>query len=174
MHIPSTSASPVSFWLSDEGQAQIAPLLPIGLGTHGAKVHSPQQAHEILRRGEAPPHGSPASMTAMLKAEVLAAKLNVARGAAHGEDIARGYIYGTTDNVANVMDRADQALSNACQGPHCTSPSTFAELISRLRAINTSNTTYRAPVAVQPAPLVQSAHGKAVTTAPQTDFWRRH
>src|SRR5262249_9000387 len=101
--VPTTTAEPEAFWESSLANETVASLLPITVGEVGdcgrplgrtREVRTLGQAHEIFRHaGRGPHHNNRADLVEELGAEVLAAKLNIARGHVHGEQIDRGWIY---------------------------------------------------------------------------------
>jgi len=192
--VPTTSAEPISHWLSDDGRQQISTLLPITLGQehhgghgnggHGScdqakpgrggamRVQQFQQAMRILRQHDQHPH--PLSWPGLLRsleAQLLTAKLNLARAATRGEDISRGYLYGRTSRVSDVIERADETLSKGRRDKPCTSKDEIAEVIVLLKAINSSNITYRAPAS---GALSAMTLRTLIGSNSATELWFRH
>ncbi len=98
------------------------------------------------------------------EAELLTAKLNLARAESRGEDIARGYVYGRVDRVSDVVDRADETLTKARRGMRCTSLGEIVEVVSLLQAVNYSNITYRPPLIPAPNTLNLRSGGTPIST----------
>lgn len=199
IRIAETSATPASAWASSS--ARIAPYLPIQLGQadacgkprgHGKPVNTVGRAEEILTHAD----GSADQLgkaVAALEAELLAAKLNLARGSELGETIERGYLYGTTTQVSDVVDRAGRLLAHACRGAGCLDPDPcgqpachgagckpkpagleeLASAVADLRRINAGQITYRAPVQLAPAGLAPNlSHHALIANGGNADFWR--
>lgn len=188
--VPTTSAKPISDWISGEGRQELADLLPIFLGVVGqvphanqghkqgcgddgfppgnggtVKVRQLQQALRILRMDGAHPHDlSAPGLIRSLEAELLTAKLNLARAESRGEDIARGYVYGRVERVSDVVDRADETLTEARRGMRCTSLAEIVDVVSLLQAVNYSNITYRPPLIPAPNTLNLRSGGTPSTT----------
>jgi hypothetical protein len=123
-----------------------------------------------------------------LEAELLAANLNLTRGLVHGEDIGRGFIYGTTRGVSDLVLQAGEALARANAGldcesdQHCknsdkgklcsTSRPTIEEVMELLflvQALNAGEITYRAPLEIPTtgAPAARAA----LSPAAVNPFW---
>ena len=194
--VPTTSATPITDWYSGEGRTQLEALLPITLGKkhstphgkHGqghrcdggapgnsgtVEVRRLQQALRILRMNDEHPHAlSAPGLIRSLEAELLIAKLNLARGHNRGEDISRGYIYGSVEKVSDVIAHADETLSEARRGMQCTSPEEIVGVITLLQAINQSNITYRAPFIPAPSGVMNLRSGGTPGFA--SEVWEIH
>jgi hypothetical protein len=117
--VPKTTASTDEFWASRPARSDIARLLPIELGNdncgcrdHAVTVHSTGQAQELLEQAN---RGSQKRrLMAQLRAQLLTAKLNIARGQSHGEHIERGFIYGTVQDIQSLLEDADAAVAHTC------------------------------------------------------------
>lgn len=119
--ITHTSALPRSAWLA-KSPSEIAPLLPIVLGSlngcgkpigGSTTVTTVEQANAILAGGKKNDRESE------LRAELLAAKLNLAFAASTGEPLANAFVYGSRSSVGSAVASADEVLARACPGLVC-------------------------------------------------------
>jgi hypothetical protein len=83
---------------------------PIGGST---TITTTVQAYAILTGGKK------SEREAELRAELLAAKLNLASAAGTGEPLARAFLYGSRSSVSSLVASADDTLARACPGLVC-------------------------------------------------------
>jgi hypothetical protein len=136
-----SSAQTVAFWQTDS----LAGRLPQVLGQTAANgsplggsvvVNTVTQARAILG-------GSSGS----LRAELLAAKLNLSRAASRHEPLSTALLYGAPITVREVVAQADRALRDDIAR---LSPSQLAQLTLLVSTINTAEVTYFRPSAPFP------------------------
>jgi len=125
---------------------------------HGA-AHGKE---ELITVGSAavPPfmsHGDDATRPALMSsfaAELLAAKLNLARATQHGEPLAKAHIYGRTDVVPDVLSKADAEIATEVAICSLSSADVLAVTAQRelLRAVDGGRLAYtRGPMPTLPA-----------------------
>jgi len=79
------------------------------------------------------------SAFAILKAQLLAARLNVSKSAGRTAELQEAHVYGRSVTVASVLADADAAIA---LGPTGTPAATIQELTLELNAVNAGDTTY--------------------------------
>ncbi len=117
-------------WIDDPG---LEDRLPIVLGSPGdglVVVRTALEARAVL--------GNTSSSMDGLKAELLAAKLNVKRARERGEDLGSALVYGTTHRVRDLLDRANELVAMASGAPG----DEVVALQSALAVANSGEVTY--------------------------------
>jgi Trypsin len=160
-----TSAVSGEAWLGRPASA-ITPLLPIVLGELNACGHAMGRSEVIdsikEARKELAAFFGPLALVERLEAELLAAKLNMARAALVGDPLNTAFVYGKEISVPDAITNGDHALSHRClgvfgckgwnscgghglpPGEHTTDAKMQAA-IALLEAINTGHVSYVSP-----------------------------
>jgi len=188
-----SSVQPVPFW-EQAGWQQILPHLPIVLGElnergwpvgHTVVIRTVPQAKNVLRRSVNTGNSNTASIHSLF-GELLAARLNLARGPELSDPLGAAHVWGESQTVAQLVWEADRALANrfnegvgdlmdldghqGCPGDelHNNRPAQIRRFIRLLRSINGGSVGYSAPSSSSDPDLPTAAATPDLPTAAAT------